>query len=200
MPDKREVVAWPKRRFTVPRSPARVVIGTIASGAAATLVGGALLFVVALIFRLHPEYATVLGWHAPHSQGEAMGLLLRGPVGWAIVAVSLFLFLLLMSVVLTAPGDLTLMPDRLVIHDGRSIVELPYWQIEHIWLSWDENKVPWLVIEGAYRRTARLPLSPSHPFYTPTRRALPHLLQRVPAWTRVSPEVTAWLKKHAQRA
>ncbi len=148
-----------------------------------------LALLISALFVQYPNYASALGWKHVANPREALSLLLYEPAGWMILAFSVFLFLLLLVFVLTPPGEITLMPDRLIIRDGSSIVEVPYWQIERVWMKKGDDGRDWLILEGAFSRMIRLPLEGEHFMVKPTRRALPELLRRLPTWTRVSPEV-----------
>lgn len=183
-------VVWPKRQFTVPRSPLRTLFGVLASVGIAALVAGVLSLLLSMLFVHYPRYASVFGWRQVEGPRDALVLLLREPAGWIILVFAAFTFLLMLTSLLAPTGDITLMPDRIIIRDGSSMVEVPYWQIERIWVKKEEDGQDWLILEGAFSRTVRLPLEGEHKMRVPTMQALPHLLQRIPAWSRVSPDVT----------
>lgn len=192
-------IVWPKRRFAAPRSPLRTIMGLLVSALVVAAFTGGLLVGISFLFMRYPEYASSFGWRGVNGLKDVVSLLLQEPAGWMVLAFSFLLFLSLAAFVFSPPGELVLMPDRLIIRDGRAVAELPYWQIEHIWMTRDAQGKPWLVMQGAFGRAIRLPLAPSHPLFGPTARALPYLLERLPSWTRVAPEVRNWVKERGRR-
>ncbi len=180
---------WPRRDFPAPRGFSRILFGLLVALAGATLVGGVLLAGVAYFFLRFPQYAAHPDWSGGLSIREGINLLLQEPLGWLVVILALVIGVLLFVVIALSTDGVILLPDRIVVRQGTREQAARYWEIDRIWLKRGPEGERWLVLEGAFIQPVELPLSGEHPLSTSTLRALPHMLQRVPTWTRVSPEV-----------
>ncbi len=183
------IARWPRRDFPAPRSAWRLILGTLVALVGGVIVGGGLLAGVAAVFLRFPEYAALPNWTTRHSLVEVMRLILKEPLGWLIAALALVVGALIFTSVALPTDGIVLLPDKVVMHQGVAEKSARYWEIDRIWLKRDPSGKRWVVLEGAFLAPLLLPLHEEDRLSRSTSQALPHILQRIPTWTRVSPDV-----------
>ncbi len=196
---------WPTRRYTPPRTAAHILRGCAFSLALTLLLISVGLAGVAYLLSRYPAIASSPLWATATHPLAVLRALLREPFAWMVIALGGLLGARLLAHFLAPRAEVVLYTDRLVARSEDQTQEFPYWQVERLTLEKKKQAIEgeatereqvWLVIHASFERYLRLPLSGEQGMAMALRRALPELLARLPAWTRVDPAVQRWLQEH----